>query len=131
MKNTSRTIPGIEVTVSRVVHFEAGDKLPNGRPHAFVYFITVHNGSGERITLLGRKWIVFAEGGRREVIEGDKIVGKTPRLSPGESFSYNSFHTTSGDARAEGSFHGVDDSGGPVHVCIPPFEMHVPRANLA
>ncbi|HUG11065.1 MAG TPA: ApaG domain [Opitutaceae bacterium] len=131
MKTESRTIPGIEVTVSRVVHFEAGDKLPTGRPHAFVYFITVQNGSSERITLLGRKWIVHGPGGRREVIEGDKIVGKTPCLSPGEHFSYNSFHTTSGDARAEGSFHGVDDSGGRVHVCIPPFEMNVPRANLA
>jgi ApaG protein len=131
MENKSRTIPGIEVTVTRVVHFEAGDKLPNGRPHAFVYFITVHNGSGERVTLLGRKWIVLGPDGRREVIEGDKIVGKTPCIAPGEHFSYNSFHTTSGDSRAEGSFHGVDDSGERVHVCIPPFEMHVPRANLA
>lgn len=131
MKTQSRVIPGIVVTVSRVVHFEAGDKLPSGRPHAFVYFITVHNGSSERITLLGRKWIVHEEGGRREVIEGDKIVGKTPCLGPGEHFSYNSFHTTSGDARAEGSFHGVDSSGERVHVCIPPFEMHVPRTNLA
>jgi len=131
MKIKSRAVTGVVVTVSRVVHFEAGDKLPSGRPHAFVYFITVHNGSDERITLLGRKWVVEEGDGRREVIEGDKIVGKTPCLGPGEHFSYNSFHTTSGDARAEGSFHGVDEAGAPVHVCIPPFEMHVPRANLA
>lgn len=127
MKVKSRAVPGVVVTVSRVVHFEAGDRLPSGRPHAFVYFITVHNGSDERITLLGRKWIVREEDGRRDVIEGDGIVGKTPTLGPGEHFSYNSFHTTSGDARAEGSFHGVDEAGTPVHACIPPFEMHVPR----
>lgn len=126
MKRASREIPGLVVTVNRVVHFEAGDKLPTGRPHAFVYFITVQNDSKERITLLGRKWIVRDASGRREVFEGDGIVGKTPTLGPGEHFSYNSFHTTSGDASAEGSFHGVDDSGAPVHVRIPSFALIVP-----
>jgi ApaG protein len=125
MKQKSRELSGVVVTVSRVVHFEAGDKLPSGRPHAFVYFITVQNDTDERVTLLGRKWIVL-EGSRREVIEGDGIVGKTPTIEPGENFSYNSFHTTSGDARAEGSFHGVDDSGAPVHVRIPAFDLTVP-----
>jgi ApaG protein len=128
MKRKSRELSGVVVTVSRVVHFEAGDKLPSGRPHAFVYFITVQNDTVERVTLLGRKWIVL-EGSRREVIEGDGIVGKTPTIEPGENFSYNSFHTTSGDARAEGSFHGVDDSGAPVHVRIPAFDLTVPTVD--
>jgi len=127
----SRELPGLTVTVSRVVHFEPGDKLPANRPHAFVYFITVHNESKETVTLLGRKWIVLEPGGSRVVIEGDKIVGKTPCLAPGGYFSYNSFHTTAGDARAEGSFHGIDGSGKPVHVRIPPFELTVPRKDSA
>lgn len=126
MHGTSRELPGLVVTVDRVVHFDAGDKLPPDRPHAFVYFITVHNGSEETVTLLARKWIVQDAGGECVVLEGDKIVGKTPRLAPGEQFSYNSFHTTAGNARAEGSFHGVDAAGGRMHVRIPVFEMIVP-----
>ena len=127
MSEKSREIPGLGVTVDRIVYFDAGDKLPAGKPHAFVYFITILNASSERVTLLGRKWIVEDGDGRREVIEGDGIVGKTPSLAPGEHFSYNSFHTTSGDARAEGSFHGVNASGSPIHVRIPAFEMIVPQ----
>ena len=127
MSDNSREIPGLTVTVDRVIHFEAGDKLPAGKPHAFVYFITIHNDSAEQVTLLGRKWIVKDAEGRREVIEGEGIVGKTPTIPPGGHFSYNSFHTTSGNARAEGSFHGVDESGFPVHVRIPVFEMIVPQ----
>lgn len=129
--NNSRTIPGLEVRVDRVVYFDSAEKLTTARQHGFIYFITIHNKSAERVVLLGRKWIVREEDGSRSVLEGDKIVGKTPALGPGEHFSYNSFHTTSGGAWAEGSYHGVDDSGAPIHVCIPAFELKVPRPGPA
>jgi ApaG protein len=92
-----------------------------------VYFITIRNGSEHTVTLLGRKWVVEHADGSRQVTEGDKIVGETPRLAPGEEFSYNSYMVTGDDARATGSFHGVDDLGRRVHVLLPPFEMHVPE----
>ena len=44
-------------------------------------------------------------------LEGDKIVGETPRLAPGEHWSYNSQMLTGDDARATGSFHGIDETG--------------------
>lgn len=96
------------------------------KPHAFVYFITITNGSDRTITLLGRKWVVQHDDGTRLVIEGDKIVGETPRLSPGEQFSYNSYHVTGLDAVAHGSFHGVDEHGGKIHVLLAPFALRLP-----
>ena len=63
------------------------------------------------MTLLGRKWVIDYGAGNRQVIEGDKIVGETPRLAPGEEFSYNSHHVTGCDAHVQGGFHGVDESG--------------------
>ena len=60
------------------------------------------------------------------MIEGEKIVGETPRLPPGEHFSYNSYHVTGVDARAIGSFHGVDEYGQKIHVFLPAFDMIVP-----
>ena len=64
--------------------------------------------------------------GERLVIEGDKIVGETPRLAPGESFSYNSFHVTGTNSRVIGSFHGTDEDGARVHAVMSPFEMVIP-----
>ncbi len=61
------------------------------------------------------------------VIEGDKIVGETPRLPPGEEFTYNSYHVANGDAIARGCFHGVDELGRHVHVSLPVFEMRIPE----
>lgn len=100
--------------------------LPPDKPHAFVYFITISNASDRTITLLGRKWVIEHADGSRLVIEGDKIVGETPRLASGESFSYNSYHVTGTDARALGSFHGFDEYGRRIHVVLPAFDMQIP-----
>lgn len=97
------------------------------KPHAFVYFITIHNASDRTVRLLGRKWVLENLDGSRLVVEGDGIVGETPRLTPGEEFSYNSYHVTGDDAVAQGSFHGVDEFGAKIHVVLPPFALRVPR----
>lgn len=124
----SRELPGLTASLDKLCYHHGGVSLPADKPHAFVYFITIHNGSEHTITLLGRKWVVQHADGTQLVIEGDKIVGETPRLAPGEQFSYNSYHVTGIDAAAHGSFHGVDDQGRQIHVILPPFDMTVPRA---
>ena len=127
MPQVSTELPGLTAHLDRLVHHRGGECLPEGTPHAFVYFITIKNGSDRTVTLLGRKWLIAQADGRRLVIEGDKIVGETPRLAPGERFSYNSYHVTSCSARVQGSFHGVDEFGGQVHILLPPFEMTLPE----
>ncbi len=123
----SSEVPGLTAQLDKLCYHHGGASLPPDKPHAFVYFITIHNGSDRTVTLLGRKWVVLHADGTRLVIEGDRIVGETPRLAPGEQFSYNSYHVTGCDASARGSFHGVDEQGRRVHVILPPFEMQLPR----
>lgn len=124
-------LPGLRVELDRLVYRQGGDDLPPGKPHAFIYFLTIHNASAHTVTFLGRKWIIEHPDGSQLVIEGDKIVGETPRLAPGEHFSYNSYHVGATDARAHGSFHGVDDLGRKIFVRIPPFAMRIPPGGAA
>jgi ApaG protein len=123
----SHELSGLTARLDKLCYHHGGCSLPADKPHAFVYFVTVHNGSDHTVTLLGRKWVIEQADGSRMVIEGDKIVGETPRLSPGEEFSYNSYHVSADDAVARGSFHGVDEHGQKVHVVLPAFAMKVPR----
>jgi ApaG protein len=123
----SSEVPGLTAQLDKLCYHHGGASLPPDKPHAFVYFITIRNGSDRTVTLLGRKWVVVHGDGTRLVIEGDKIVGETPRLAPGEQFSYNSYHVTGLDARAHGSFHGVDELGRKVHVILPPFDLTIPH----
>lgn len=124
----SLALPGLTATLDKLSYHHGGLSLPPDKPHAFVYFITIRNGTESTVTLLGRKWVVVHADGTRLVIEGDKIVGETPRLAPGEQFSYNSYHVTGCDAKAYGSFHGIDQFGHHVHVLMPPFDLRLPPA---
>jgi ApaG protein len=128
MAQLSVEVPGLTAQLDRLVHHHGGKCLPEGTPHAFVYFITIKNGSDRTITLLGRKWTILQADGSHLVIEGEKIVGETPRLAPGEHFSYNSYHVTGCRARAQGCFHGVDEFGAHVHVMMAPFDMVIPES---
>ncbi len=125
----SHELPGLTARLDKLYYHNGGVSLPEDKPHAFVYFITIRNASDRTVNLLGRKWVIEHADGSRLVVEGDKIVGETPRLAPGEQFSYNSYHVTHCDAWAIGSFHGIDDLGRKVHALLPPFELVVPRVS--
>ena len=120
-------LPGLRATVDRVVYMPHLAAEPE-RPHPYVYFITIHNDSVETVTIKGRKWVVTDANGHQLVVEGDGVVGETPRLEPGENFSYNSYHIIGSDSVAEGAFFGTTEAGAPVFTRIPRFELRVPAA---
>lgn len=119
------TLPGLTVTVDSV-QYDPSRPSPPDRPHPFVYHISIHNGSAETVNIFGRKWIVRDTDGSTLVVEGDGVVGQFPKLHPGETFSYNSYHVVKNDGTASGSFFGTTTDGKPVFTRIPPFEMHPP-----
>jgi ApaG protein len=101
-------------------------EAPPDRPYPFVYFLTIENLSGEAVTIKGRKWVITDAEGGKTVVEASGVVGKFPRIEPGEHFSYNSYHVINSDSMAEGAFIGLNDEGEAVLTRIPPFEMKVP-----
>ena len=125
MQPTGKELPGLRVTVDKVSHHRDAN-FPSETPHAFVYFLTISNLSQETVKLLGRKWIIRSPDGQIEIFEGDGIVGETPTLPPGETFSYNSYHLTGTALTAEGAFHGTTADGRRVFVRIPAFAMTPP-----
>lgn len=118
-------LPGLTVTVDQVVYLPHM-MAPPDKPHPFAYYLSIHNTSDQTVTIVGRKWIVKEEGGSTVVVEGDGVVGHTPRLLPGQSFSYNSYHVISEASKANGTFFGTTESGKPVYVRVPEFSMVLP-----
>ncbi len=117
-------LPGLVVTLDRL---ERRDDLQTtmDRPYAFVYYITIHNGSDRVITVKGRKWVVEEVDGERLVLEGDGVVGQFPRIAPGHSFSYNSYHIVRRDSVARGAYLCHDDGGNVFVARIPEFVLRV------
>ena len=127
MPATFGELSGLSVTVDRVAYIPNLETPPD-KPFAFAYFITIHNNSSETVTVRGRKWVVTDTTGDTVVVEGDGVVGETPRLEPGGTFSYNSYHVISTDTVAEGAYICLTDKGQPVVVRIPRFEMQAPES---
>ena len=116
----------LKVVVDRVV-YQPDMATPEDRPHCFAYFITIRNNSESTVTFKGRKWVVLEADGNKTVVEGGGVVGMFPKLSPGESFDYHSFHLFAGGwAVATGSYIGVDEHCNSVITRIPEFRMDVP-----
>ena len=119
-------LTGLSATVDKVV-YDPSLNAPPDRPHPFVYFITIHNDSAEVVTIFGRKWIVRDSGCKELiVVEGDGVVGQFPRIEPGDSFSYNSYHVVRANTKALGSFFGSTDKGKNVCVRLAEFKMEPP-----
>lgn len=108
------------------VSYQPGIDAPVDRPYPFVYTITVCNGTPEPLTIRGRKWVVADRLGHLHVTEGDGVVGRCPRLLPGEHFQYQSYHAVAADSTAEGALLATGDAGRKVIVRIPRFCLTIP-----
>ncbi len=120
-------IEGLGVHLDKVIYRYDPENAPEGRPHLFIYFVTIRNYSDRAVTLVGRRWVLTCRDGHTMVVEGEGVVGEKPRLRPGESYSISSFHMVSASAVAQGSFHGVDSSGRHIVIRIPAFPLQVPQ----
>ena len=118
-------LPGLTVTVDDVV-YDPSLNAPPDKPHPFVYYITIDNKSEETVTIFGRKWVIRDSGGLTQVVEGDGVVGKFPRLEPGRRFKYNSYMQVGSESRVHGAFFGATTSGRAICVQVPEFGMEPP-----
>jgi len=121
-------LEGLRVTLDRLIYRHLSPEESQGREHAFIYFLSIHNDSDVAVSIRGRKWVVNHDDGTQLVVEGDGVVGQTPTIPPGDHFSYNSWHAfPTRTAVAKGAFLGMDETGRRVFVRIPEFQMSAPR----
>ena len=94
----------------------------------FAYHITIKNIGSDTIQLLSRYWHITDGQGDTDDIHGPGVIGKTPKLAPGESFQYTSFcplPTPMGFM--EGSFRMVDEQGIEFDAEIKQFRLVAPQ----
>lgn len=76
------------IKVSVIPEYDSKNSYPSENRYVFKYNITIENEGIFPIKILKRKWLIFDVGfGYTEVI-GDGIIGLTPEIAVGESFTY-------------------------------------------
>lgn len=80
---------GIRVAVE--TRYLPDHSQPKEEKFVFAYDITISNEGKETAQLLARHWIIQDATNFVDEVIGEGVIGKTPILEPGRSFSYTSF----------------------------------------
>lgn len=91
------------------------------------YAVEINNDSAETVQLKTRIWRIIDALGRTEEVRGAGVVGQTPVIPPGGSFSYTSgcpLKTPQGIM--VGSYQMADEKGKLFDVAIPAFSLDSP-----
>ena len=64
---------------------------PESSQWAFTYTVSISNTGQATATLRSRHWLITDGNARVEEVRGPGVVGKQPRLEPGDSFEYTSW----------------------------------------
>jgi ApaG protein len=87
------------------------------------------NGGDEAVRLRTRHWDITDANGHVQVVDGEGVVGETPLLKAGQSYSYSSgcpLTTPSGTMSGWYMFERGD--GAWIKVLIPAFSLDIPDA---
>ena len=101
---------------------------PDQKRFVFSYTITIGNEGTTPARLLNRRWLITDSDGGVEEVNGPGVVGKQPRLEPGERFRYTSaaiLKTPVGSM--QGHYEFERDDGTLFLADIPAFSLSMPR----
>ncbi len=116
---------GIRVRVSP--QFNSDQSTPEENYYFWTYTVDIINESAQTMQLQSRMWQITDTRGHREEVRGPGVVGQTPRIAAGESFSYTSgcpLRTPSGIM--VGSYQMADEAGTLFDIAIPAFSLDSP-----
>ena len=75
---------GMKISVTPA--FLEDESKPASNRYVWAYTVEIENDSDTVWTLRLRHWDIIDSLGRRQTVDGEGVVGQTPRLEPGESF---------------------------------------------
>ncbi|HEX7663800.1 MAG TPA: Co2+/Mg2+ efflux protein ApaG [Polyangiaceae bacterium] len=121
------TTEGIRVSVKS--QYLADQSSPRERRYVFSYTVTIANGGDVPVQLVSRHWVITDARNHVEEVRGPGVVGKQPRLRPGERFEYTSgcvLTTPSGEMHGE--YQMVRADGTEFDAKIPAFVLAFPHS---
>ena len=122
----NRTTRNIRIHVQP--QFLEGQSRPDEAKFVWAYTITVENHGRETVTLKTRYWKITDATGKMQEVRGAGVVGETPTLKPGDSFTYTSgcpLKTPSGFM--VGAYQMQNEAGELFNIEIPAFSLDSPH----
>ena len=117
---------GIRVAVSTRYLEEKSE--PQQDKYIFAYEITISNEGHDQAQLLARHWIIQDATNYVDEVIGEGVVGETPILEPGNSFTYTSFCPLRTEwGVMKGTYSMLRPGGEEFEAVIAPFALMPPH----
>lgn len=101
-------------------------KPAQGR-YVWAYQVEVENAGTRAWTLTRRFWRIIDANGQTQHVDGEGVVGQTPRLEPGEAFRYTSGAPLAAPSGIMGGHYVMEaDDGTEMKAEIPTFSLDSP-----
>ena len=107
--------------------YQEEQSTPDEGYYFWTYTIEIANEGEEAVQLKSRIWRITDGVGKTEEVRGPGVVGQTPKIPPGQEFTYTSgcpLGTPSGIM--VGSFQMVGEQGQMFDVAVPAFSLDSP-----
>lgn len=116
---------GVRIRVKpRFLHDES---RPAAGQYVWQYTVEIENTSAQTWTLTTRHWEIIDSQGRRQIVDGEGVVGQQPRLEPGESFRYTSGAPLAAPSgMMGGNYTMISETGEELAARIPTFSLDSP-----
>lgn len=113
-----------EIKVSVTAEYDNFNSYPSENRFVFRYHIEIENLGIETVKLLTRRWMIYDLGFGFTEVEGAGVIGLTPVLETGETFTYfSNVILKSGVGNMEGSYQFESNSKKKFTVEIPKFNL--------
>ncbi len=122
--------PPVEMATMRVTvrtEYDLRHSDPEAWQHVFVYHVRIENIGDVAAQLFWRHWRIHDLIAGDHEVEGEGVVGQSPRLRPGQVHDYQSFCVLRGPTgHMEGFYHFRRDDGSVFRAPIPRFLLQAP-----
>ena len=113
---------GVRITVA--AKYLPDQSEPSEEKYLFAYEIIIENAGEQTVQLLRRHWHIRDAEGHVEEVHGDGVVGQTPILAPGQSFTYTSYCPLKTDyGTMRGEYEMMRPDGSFFEAKIPSFAL--------
>lgn len=113
------------IKVSIIPEYDVKNSFPADNRFVFRYNIVIENLGNDAVKLMKRRWLIYDVSFGFTEVMGDGVIGMTPELQPGESFSYfSNVILRSGVGNMQGNyiFKNLET--------LETFESDIPKFNL-
>lgn len=120
--SSQNTTNGISITAQS--NYLEDYSNPTDKKFLYSYQIKIENNREQSVQLLSRYYLIIDSYSNREIVRGEGVLGKQPKILAGESFQFSSFcPLTTNFGTMEGNFHFIDKDGLKFDVSVPRFYL--------